>query len=349
MKRRTTYAYKVCLAVSMLVTHVQALQREQPDQGPRRDTAYQHARHDAKPSAAAEGYVMTDDGVRLFYQKLGDGPTAVIIPGRLWLYEHFKRLADGRTLIFYDMRNRGRSDAVADGQKIGIQHDVRDVERIRQHFHLQKVSLIGYSYLGMVAALYALEHPERVERLVQLGPISLKYGTEYPEALTARDDKPVPEPAEVEKLNKLVATGYNKTHPREFCERQWSVNRMRLVGDPARVGELGGGDCQMPNEWPVNLARHFQFHLASVRALDTPRERVAKFTRPVLVIHGTKDRNVPYGSGREWALTWANARLITVRGAAHRSWVDAPGVILPAVDTFISDGWPQTAEQVKAM
>ena len=51
-----------------------------------------------------EGYVTTKDGVRLFYQKIGDGPRIVIIPNAVYLFNSFKYLAKDRTAIFYDLR-----------------------------------------------------------------------------------------------------------------------------------------------------------------------------------------------------------------------------------------------------
>ena len=44
---------------------------------------------------------------------------------------------------------------------------------------------MGYSYLGFMVVLYAMDHPDRVERLVQLGPVPRKFGTEYPASLDA--------------------------------------------------------------------------------------------------------------------------------------------------------------------
>src|SRR5579864_1717496 len=64
------------------------------------------------------GFVTRSDGARLYYTKVGNGPRRVILPGRLFLLPDFLRLARGRTLIFYDMRNRGLSDAVDDMSKI---------------------------------------------------------------------------------------------------------------------------------------------------------------------------------------------------------------------------------------
>ena len=299
-----------------------------------------------------QGYIATDDGTRLFYQKVGNGPQKVIIPGRLFLFDDFKQLAGGRTLIFYDMRGRGRSDAIADeqkSQKVSIFHDVKDVERIRRHFGFEKVSLIGYSYLGLMVVMYAMEHPAQVERIIQMGPVPLKFGTQYPAHLTASDEKPVPDAIEIEKLRKLQQEDYPKTHPQEYCEREWQVTRFRLVGNPGNVEKLGKGPCAMPNEWPINLASHFQHSFVSVQKLDIAREKVAQVATPVLTIHGTKDRNAAYGAGREWARLLPNAWLLTIRGAAHAAYVEAPDIIFPAIDAFLQGKRPAPVEKVTAM
>jgi proline iminopeptidase len=293
------------------------------------------------------GYVTAADGVRLYYEKIGWGPEVVLVPGRLFLARDFARLASSeRTLVFYDMRDRGRSDGVADTTALSIQHEVADLESVREHFGAPRVSVIGYSYLGLLVALYAIAHPERVERIVQLGPVPRRYGTRYPAALTARDSVPVFDSAAVRRVRELRAAGYDRTHPREFCEIAWSVDRVGLVGDPANADRLGPGPCDMPNEYPINLARHFRYAFASVQRLDVPAEDVRRIAAPVLTIHGTKDRNADYGSGREWAATLRDARLLTVRGAAHQSWAEYPELVIGAIGTFLRGEWPAGAERI---
>src|SRR5688500_1697771 len=98
-----------------------------------------------------EGTIDAGDGVQLYYQKVGDGENKIIIPLGLFLFDEFRSLAtDDRTLIFYDVRNRGRSSHVTDSTLIGIWQDVHDMETVRKHFGANKVSLIGWSYLGMM-------------------------------------------------------------------------------------------------------------------------------------------------------------------------------------------------------
>ncbi len=296
-----------------------------------------------------EGYVTADDGARLFYRKTGSGKQAVIIPLGFMLFEDFKRLAEGRTLIFYDMRNRGRSDSVADTSKLTIQHDVDDLEKIRQRFGFDKISLIGESYLGMMVVMYAMQHPERVERLIQIGAVPRKFGTEYPANLMADDASTVLDQNEVNNLRKLRAEGYHKSNPKNYCEKEWLVTRVQLVGKREDAPKVGNGYCDHPNEWPINLDRHFQHHFVSVQKLNLSKEQVAKVSNPTLTIHGTRDRNAPYGGGREWALTLPDARLLTVEGAAHLPWIEAPDLIFSSIDTFLKGRWPAKTEKVKAI
>ncbi len=305
--------------------------------------------HSEAQNRIEEGYVTTSDNVRLFYRKTGSGRQAVVIPLGFMLFEDFKRLAEGRTLVFYDMRNRGRSDSAADTANLTIQQDVDDLEKIRQHFGFEKISLIGESYLGMMIVMYAIEHPNRVDRLIQIGAVPRKFGTEYPAHLMADDASTVLDQNEVNKLRKLREEGYHKTNPKDYCEKEWLVTRVQLVGKREDAHKVGTGYCDHPNEWPVNLDRHFQHHFVSVQRLNLSKEQVAKVSNPVLTIHGTRDRNAPYGGGREWALTLPNARLVTIEGAAHFPWIEAPDLVFSSIDTFLKGRWPAKTEKVKAI
>lgn len=295
-----------------------------------------------------EGYVPTDDGTRLFYQKIGHGSRTVIIPLRFYSFETFKQLSDEYTVIGYDTRNRGRSDPVPDAEKpskLTIQNDVADLERIREHFKIKKASLIGYSYLGLMVVIYAMEHLEAVERIVQLGPVPIKFGTQYPDNLTNKDEPG--DPKLLEELRRLrKEENYHVTHPKEYCEKEWAYSRLGLVGNPANADKITAQPCEMPNEYPVNLARHFEAAFTSVQKLDLPKDKISAVKVPVLTIHGTKDRNAPYGAGREWALSLPNARLLTIKDGAHQSFDEFPEIVVPAVRKFLGGDWPAEAERV---
>jgi pimeloyl-ACP methyl ester carboxylesterase len=66
----------------------------------------------------------------------------------------------------------------------------------------------------------------------------------------------------------------------------------------------------------------------------------------VLVVHGTRDRNAPYGAGREWSWLLPEGRLLTVEGAGHHAFGEFPEVVMPAVSRFLAGDWPENAVKI---
>src|ERR1051325_8363184 len=60
---------------------------------------------------------------------------------------------------------------------VGGPEDVADLEALRDHWGLEQVTLLGYSWGGLLAVLYALEHPARIDRLVLLSSAPLTPGS----------------------------------------------------------------------------------------------------------------------------------------------------------------------------
>lgn len=296
----------------------------------------------AQESDVREGWVETADGIRLRYDAVGTGPEVVLIPHGFMLRDDFRSLArDHRTLVFYDSRNRGRSDTVTDSTKITVQGDMLDIEAIRQEFNADQVSLVGYSVYGMLTAMYAIEHPERVRRVVQLGPVPIRYDPErYPTAPSVVD------PAARARIDSLEAEGMSLERPVEFCRLRWETFKINLVGTPAAVARLTPPDCTLPNEWWHNFLRHLGHHFGNVQqhAIDPDRVRATRVL--VLTIHGTSDRNGSYAGGREWATLFPEGRLLTIEGAAHNLWADEPDRVLSAIDTFLDGHWPKGAQDL---
>jgi pimeloyl-ACP methyl ester carboxylesterase len=297
--------------------------------------------------ATTEGTIAARDGAKLHYKRYGTGPQAILVPLGFIVEKDFARLArPDRSLVFYDQRNRGRSDT-APPERSTLADEVADMETVRAHFGFPKVTTIGYSYLGLMTVMYAIAHPDRVEQLVQIGPVPRKFGTHYPGAEMAEGDNGVPKD-DLAAFEKLAATDAAEKDPQGFCEKQWAVMRYYLVGDPAHVEQLGASQCSMPNEWPKNLTRHWvEVRMPEMQKLDVPVETIRALKQRVLTIHGTRDRNAPYGGGREWAGTLlANARLVTIEGGAHQCFAEYPDRVFPAIEAFLAGTWPKDAEQV---
>ena len=294
----------------------------------------------ARPSG--DSYVMTEAGIRLFYRVVGKGPSVVIVPNGIYLLDAFIRLADDeRTLIFYDMRNRGQSDPVNDASQLaaGIHNDVDDLEVIRQHFGIGEVDLIGHSYVGLMVVLYAMKHPAHVGRIVQIGAPQPDANKQYPSHLTGDDGMLAEVFAKIAQLK----NEWPSDDPVEACRRWWSVFRAIYVVDPADADKIDWGRCHLPNE--RNLMKYWTGSiLPSIQRLTLSAEDFAQVTMPVLTIHGTRDRSAPYGGARDWVSALPNARLVTVENAAHALWIEAPDKVFGSMTTFLNGSWPREAE-----
>jgi len=291
-----------------------------------------------------DGFVTTADGVKLHYRKVGSAPTTIIMPLDFIVFDDFKRLADLATVITYDMRDRGRSDHVDDVNKLTIQDDVADLEAVRAHFNVQHFVPIGFSYLGLMVAMYGMDHPEHVARIVQLSPVSIRFDTQYPKELMHGNEDIGAADADVKKWREMQAQGMAVKSPREFCDAQDKVFRYVLVGDPSHAARVIS-HCDLENELPANLDRHFTATIDSIKKVNITNDQLKKLTMPVLTIHGTKDRNAPYGSGREWAMSLPSARLVTIEGAAHSTWTDDPATVFASIRQFLRGEWPLAANR----
>jgi proline iminopeptidase len=116
------------------------------------------------------GYVHVD-GARLYCRDVGTGRPIIVLHGgpdfdHHYLLPEMDRLADSFRLIYYDQRGRGRS---ADGVRpddVSIASEIEDLDRVRCHFGLESVALLGHSWGGVLAMEYATRHPERVSHLI---------------------------------------------------------------------------------------------------------------------------------------------------------------------------------------
>jgi len=292
---------------------------------------------------ATEGYVTTQDGVRLFFVAVGDGAATILFPNGLYLFDDFAYLASKHRIVFYDVRNRGRSDAVADRARLerGIQHDVDDIDCVRRHFNADRTTVIGHSYVGVTAALYAMRYATRVDRVVQIGPMPPNQATVYPPELSNEDETLRNVLAAIAELQKERPS----MDPVAFCEKFWATLRPIYVADPADAGRIKWSRCDLPNERNF-MKPMMEYIMPSIQRLALGDADFAAATAPVLTIHGTKDRSAPYGAGRDWARRLPNARLLTVTGAAHAPWIEAPDRVFDAVSTFFDGNWPADAEKV---
>jgi proline iminopeptidase len=287
------------------------------------------------------GYIPTDDGLRLYYRLLGEGRDTVVIPAACLLHEDLYPLANGRRLLFYDRRGRGRSDRDPNPENIWTDYELRDLETVRQHIGLAQIALLGWSVVGAIAALYAATHPDRVKRLVMMCPLAPRCPAPYddPVAVEAKEAARI-DPDAAKRLREMMASGEHVEKAEWFCREFQRVILPRQMGRPEALQRMKSDPCACPNEWWHNLHAHHQMHYPpETRSNYDWRERVGQVSAPALVVHGTEDL-IPLEASREWVTTLPQARLLTVQGSGHFPHLEAPEVFFPALESFLAVQWP---------
>ena len=294
--------------------------------------------------SANEGYIKLDAGIRLFFKKTGNARNVVIIPNGMYLFDEFQRYSESHTLIFYDVRNRGFSDPITEPSQLigGVEQDVEDLENVRKHFEMDKINLIGHSYIGLMVGLYAIRYQSSVNRVIQIGPPQPDAGKQYPAHLTNADN------VSAEVFSRIAQMRKEKEpeDPVERCKNFWSVLQAIYVADQKFANQFQLGRCELPNE--RNAMKYLnEYIFPSIQKVHLTAQQLKDVQTPFLIIHGDKDRSSPYGGGREWSMILPNARLLTIENVAHIPWIEAPEIVFPAITDFLGGKWPAAAEKVK--
>jgi proline iminopeptidase len=237
-------------------------------------------------------------------------------------------------MIFFDLRNRGRSQSISSAAKLekGIVNDIKDLEAIRQHFQVEKFTLVGHGYLGLVAALYAKQYPEALEGIIQISPVSPTANKSYSGADAFSDSLTI-------KLNnsfEQLAASKETLSPKDYCDRYWSLMRTMYQGDGIGAERIARGVCRYPNEHPDKLQTYLNdFVIPSINAVVVRKADFDAVDAPVLAIHGTNDRVNPLGASKDWVAMFPNAELLRVENGGHMPWIEAEAQVFNAIREFV--------------
>jgi len=124
-------------------------------------------------TAATEDRVSVN-GVTLFTRRVGSGPTTIVLHGgpgahHDYLLPQYDRLAGARSLFYYDQRGGGRSPVARD-VSVDWRAHVGDLAALIRAHGLAPATILGYSWGGLLALLYAVAHPVTVGRLALVCP-----------------------------------------------------------------------------------------------------------------------------------------------------------------------------------
>jgi proline iminopeptidase len=266
-------------------------------------------------------------GVELFARWIGDsGPVVVTLHGgpgasHDYLRPQFDWLARGRTILYYDQRGGGQSPAPRDAPLDWNAH-VSDLETvIRSQLHPPSC-LLGFSWGGLLALLFTLEHPDLVSRLALIGPAPM-----YLEArreFNAEFERRQSAPAIAEAREQLSRSGLREKDPDAFWKRAFELSVAGYFKDPARAGSLT----------PFRVSSRAQHAVwNSLKTMDL-RMKVGAIRQPTLILHGRADP-LPLASSELLASLLPDARLVVFEDSGHALYAEETERFVKELDAWL--------------
>jgi proline iminopeptidase len=192
------------------------------------------------PIAEAQSGTRQVRGVSIFERRIGQGPPAVVLHGgpgahHDYLLPGFDDLANGRELIYYDQRGGGQSPVTRE-TPVGWREHVADLEELRKQWALEQLTLVGYSWGGLLALLYSTEYPSRVSRLALVSPAPA--WREARQEFERRFEKRNLDPALQQQRAGLRASDLRERDPAAYARRAFELSVAAYFFDPARARDL---------------------------------------------------------------------------------------------------------------
>jgi proline iminopeptidase len=286
------------------------------------------------PPPRASGFTATTP-VPLYWAEYGppDATPLLVVHGgpgahHDYLLPQLLALADEYRLIFYDQRGGGLSKT-ADRSAITWRTHVADLDAVVQEMSLDPATLVGYSWGGLLAMLFAIESAagrttSHLERLVLLDPaaVNREYRREFEAEFARRQAGDT-----VAKLRAdLAASGLRASDPDAFRQRSFELSVAGYFADPSAAHDLT----------PFRVMARIQDSVwESLGDYDLTRPgQLDSVTVPALVVHGRQDP-IPLASSEAIARA-LRAPLVTIDGAGHVPYVEQPAEMFAAIRSFLS-------------
>lgn len=112
-------------------------------------------------------------GKKIWYEVYGAEHSGTLLylhggPGASCLdfVDQARALGEKRRVILFDQLGVMRSDAIAEDESYGMEYQIEMVEEMRKLLGIEKWSILGHSYGGMLAVLYASTYPNTIQKVI---------------------------------------------------------------------------------------------------------------------------------------------------------------------------------------
>ncbi|MFG0317298.1 MAG: alpha/beta fold hydrolase, partial [Planctomycetota bacterium JB042] len=297
--------------------------------------------------APVPGTWLVEAGVRLAHRSIGEGDRLLVLHGGpsvpfVTAPEGFARLGERRRVTFFDQRGCGGSTRPFErlrggmGERferlertLGLGAQIADVERVRRILGEERLVLVGHSFGGLLAVLYAAEFPEHVRALVLVAPADLVVMPSLSGDLFSTIRARLPDDRR-EEFDAFLGEYLDYGTLGERSDAELAALHARLGAWFAAAST--GASASVPREGIGGFAP-FAMYLSLGRSHDWS-DAVRAIEAPTLLVHGDRDL-VPVDASRHVASRLEDATVEVIEGAGHFPFSDRPEAFAEAVERFL--------------
>jgi len=285
------------------------------------------------PAPRTSGFTSTTQ-VPLYWAAYGTAgaPRLVVLHGgpgahHDYLLPQMLELARDYELIFYDQRGGGRSKT-DDRTPITWQTHAGDLDRLVDELRAEPLIIVGYSWRGLLAMLYAVEaaagrtrHRPAQLVLIDPAPVNRAFRDEFEREFQRRQSD-----ASVAQLRAdLASSGLRERDPDAYRQRAFELSVAGYFADPSATHDLT----------PFRVIGRVQqsvweslgdFNLLMPGKLDSVHVQT-------LIVHGRQDP-IPLASS-EAAAEAMGATLVVIERSGHVPYVEQPQTLFSAIRDFL--------------
>src|SRR5689334_2426924 len=241
------------------------------------------------------------------------------------------RGVESRDLLFYDQRGGGRSRSESRDAEGNVtwQTNVGDLERVINELGVRPLTLVGYSWGGLLALLFAREaaagrvgvKPSRLV-LVDPAPISRRYREQFEREFARRQAGP-----EIQAMREeLAASGLRERDLEAYRQRSFELSVAGYFADPRKTHDL------TPFRVTGRVQQSVWESLGDYDLLADPNFRA--IDAPILIVHGRQDP-IPLESS-ETCASALHATLVVLDQCGHVPYVEQPDGLFDAIEKFLA-------------
>ena len=295
-----------------------------------------------------------ESDINLSFEAHGSGKPVLIIhggPGIPYadLWKGLDSLTSDFKFYFYHQRGCGTSSRPIDKfddqnyysnmieleRTLGLGAHIADIERIRRILGQDKITIVGHSFGGFIATLYAAEFPERVDKLILVAPAGV---------LTPPDKERNLFDLARAKLDEKDRVEFDKVMDEYFdFGGIFSKSDTELADVHHRTGAfllkaMGYGPSEIATGPPCGGWSVFAIYFSCGTAQDF-RPALALIKAPTLIVHGEDDTMCLAGARTYESIDGSKFTVIkredAGRRAGHFVYDDCPAEFASVVGRFL--------------